>query len=424
MFTRSESISSHAQTRFVHEALDTSQQQIRLLRLQAEEYEAPNDLTPKLIDCEICHFNLETIPPYRAISYTWGDPDTTIVITVNKRQFHVRDNLWDFLDVARDEFQGQWLWIDALCIDQENVGERNHQVQLMKNIFSGAQAVVSWLGSAADESDIFMELVECYAVYLTKQVSPLLLPMDEPVMDIYEISFGWQWKLGLEDKENDPIKRSLLHLLGKSQGAIQAFLNRPYWQRIWIVQEVRFAQAHFIMCGRQTTTSTNLNTFITQMKKSIDLIFRRNPNSTIKENLWFPYPYAVLNPPVALTEFSLSNVVRTYRGSQCTDIRDRVYGIMSLVNERTRIPVDYSKSTFELFFMTLGKVIQTEWGHESKDAKEFPDELKKALGLDDTAVNPNFVRLFVQCGIKYRPRLLTLEKWLEIVERRKRRDGS
>lgn len=86
---------------------------------------------------------------------------------------------------------------------------------------------------------------------------------------------------------------------------------------------------------------------------------------------------------------------------------------ISLVNQHTTIPTDYSKSTLELFFRTLDKAIQTEWAHETKNATTIPDELRKALGLDDTAVHPNFVRCFVPCGIKFQTRILTLEKWFE-----------
>lgn len=412
-------MSSHTQTPFVHQGLDMSQQQIRLLRLQAGRYESPDDLTPRLIECEIRHFNFETHPPYRAVSYTWGDPDTTIAIILNGYQYHVRDNLWQFLDVARDKFENKWLWIDALCIDQENVGERNHQVQLMRDIFSGALKVVSWLGSAAEESDAFMELVECYSAYsrLGDTFAPKTTFLAPPTSKPGEktLATGSQKTVSCvtKDSEHRTTEQRLSRLFGRSEWAISAFLHRPYWQRIWIVQEVRFAKSHLIMCGRRTASSSDLNHFITQMKERVA--------ETAQSKYWSPYPYAVLNPPSTLTEFSLSNVIRTYRNSKCSDLRDRVYGIMSLVNERTTIPIDYSKSTFELFFVTLGKVIQTEWGHETKDAKEFPDQLRKALGLDDTAVNPDFVRLFVQCGIKYRPRLLTLERWLEIVERRKKR---
>jgi hypothetical protein len=97
---------------------------------------------------------------------------------------------------------------------------------------------------------------------------------------------------------------------------------------------------------------------------------------------------------------------------------------MSLVNERAAIPVDYGKSAFELYFITLAKIIQTEWGHETTVTEKYTDELRGALGLG-TEIDTTFVRLFVQCGIKYRPRLLTLEKWLEIVDRRrKRKDAS
>lgn len=81
-----------AQDRAIHRGLDPSQQQIRLLKICAGN--------PSIIKCELRHFNFATLPPYRAVSYTWGDPDYTTAIVLNGFSFYVRENLWDFLHVA------------------------------------------------------------------------------------------------------------------------------------------------------------------------------------------------------------------------------------------------------------------------------------------------------------------------------------
>jgi Heterokaryon incompatibility protein (HET) len=105
----------------------------------------------EVIKCKIRPFNFEAQPPYRALLYTLGDPETTIDIYLNGVQFCVRGNLWHFLNVARDKQSGHdkskrtWLWIDAICIDRDNLVERNREVQFMKKIFGGAEEVMSWI---------------------------------------------------------------------------------------------------------------------------------------------------------------------------------------------------------------------------------------------------------------------------------------
>jgi len=88
---------------------------------------------------------------YMCLSYAWGDPQNHRTIRVNGKSFKVRRSLWKFLNIARHTLYDTFLWIDALCIDQENTSERNHQVQQMGRIYSGAETVLTWLG---DDTEI------------------------------------------------------------------------------------------------------------------------------------------------------------------------------------------------------------------------------------------------------------------------------
>jgi hypothetical protein len=108
---------------------------------------------------------------YTALSYAWGPPDAGKSISIGGKPFRVRKNLWDFLNEActrgtftrkttftgedwRNVFPGTYvpkgkqvqLWIDAICIDQSQVEERNHQVAMMGKIYSRAYEVLVWLG--------------------------------------------------------------------------------------------------------------------------------------------------------------------------------------------------------------------------------------------------------------------------------------
>ncbi|OAL05129.1 hypothetical protein IQ06DRAFT_242916, partial [Phaeosphaeriaceae sp. SRC1lsM3a] len=83
---------------------------------------------------------------YQAVSYTWGDPPADHVIELNGTSFSVLRNLWAFLHQARANRVTGYLWIDAICIDQTTIAERNHQVGMMGDIYYSASNVIVWLG--------------------------------------------------------------------------------------------------------------------------------------------------------------------------------------------------------------------------------------------------------------------------------------
>ena len=91
---------------------------------------------------------------YEALSYEWGVPGQSSFVEVNGRRHRIQRNLFAFLKVLRSTNDVRVLWADAICIDQSDVGERNQQVAIMRDIFKEAERVLSWLGVAAEGSDL------------------------------------------------------------------------------------------------------------------------------------------------------------------------------------------------------------------------------------------------------------------------------
>jgi hypothetical protein len=83
---------------------------------------------------------------YEALSYVWGDSRKTQPICVDGHQFPVTVNLRAALKCLRGRFLERIIWVDAVCINQENLEEREQQVQLMAKIYSKAHRVIVWLG--------------------------------------------------------------------------------------------------------------------------------------------------------------------------------------------------------------------------------------------------------------------------------------
>jgi hypothetical protein len=113
--------------------------------------------------------------PYEALSYAWGDPTERQRIYVQDVQHQasisdvllyldVTTNLYAALQRLRDNIFPRLMWVDALCIDQENLQERATQVQFMVKIYLYATRVIVWLGAEADDSTSALVAIEDTAV--------------------------------------------------------------------------------------------------------------------------------------------------------------------------------------------------------------------------------------------------------------------
>lgn len=139
---------------FQHARLDLRTGSLRLLEVLPLDHSG-------LVRCKIRHATTDA--RYTCVSYVWGPPNETLYIYIDGKRFHVRRNIYEFLQTVNSQIAlkledhggagllnfhdtAQSLWIDALCIDQGRNDEKNHQVQQMGTIFSTAERVIAWMG--------------------------------------------------------------------------------------------------------------------------------------------------------------------------------------------------------------------------------------------------------------------------------------
>lgn len=154
---------------FSYEPLDTSRRSLRLIEVlpftEGQE-----------VECRIQHALLSDTESsdsgYNALSYAWGDQSasTKQTISLNGKKFRLGYNLYRFLVFAAKTLGNvrNSLWIDAICINQEDTTERNHQVQQMGDIYRGAQTVFVWLGLEA-ETQLKEQRVRNFLCHLLKE---------------------------------------------------------------------------------------------------------------------------------------------------------------------------------------------------------------------------------------------------------------
>jgi hypothetical protein len=129
--------------------------ELRLLTLQRGTKE-------KILRCRIQHKppSTDTVDSgYTALSYTWGRPTAEKPIIIDDCLHYVTDNLEIALQSLRMENEDLVLWIDAICINQKDIAERNKHVKVMKEVYEQAKSVLIWLGPSADDSHLAMQTI-------------------------------------------------------------------------------------------------------------------------------------------------------------------------------------------------------------------------------------------------------------------------
>ena len=255
------------------------------------------------------HVRLVDNPKYTALSYRWGRQLYIWSIFINDINAQVTDNLyWCLHDLYYQDI-GACLWVDAICIDQSNTEERNHQVTLMQDIYSIAENVLVWLG---------LEDIR------TTRAFRIFQKVESAYFD-------------------DIVIQDIVHLL-----------ENRYWCRTWIVQEFLLAKEILLMCGKHVAPCTdllstleNVNSYkptpeITQSSAYRLCVAR---SRLLSSGRWRPFD-------------NLYDLLSTYGETQCSDVRDRIFGLLSLYDQSAvaagaRLKPDYSLSVEQLFFRTL-----------------------------------------------------------------------
>ncbi|PVH77386.1 HET-domain-containing protein, partial [Cadophora sp. DSE1049] len=96
--------------------------------------------------CQIIHVPLASAPPYESISYCWGTDPPSKSVVIDGKSMKVLDSVNEVLHYRRSFRQEKLLWIDSVCINQNDEAEKGEQIQLMRTIFSEAVGVLAWLG--------------------------------------------------------------------------------------------------------------------------------------------------------------------------------------------------------------------------------------------------------------------------------------
>ncbi|PMD67720.1 HET-domain-containing protein [Hyaloscypha bicolor E] len=266
----------------------------RLLRLMpCEDETAP-------IQCQLFNYDLQKSSGrphrYEALSYVWGSSDKRQSLVIDgsePRDLAITANLHNALSRLRDHSFERVLWADSVCINQEDEPEKKRQIQLMAKIYGQADRVVVYLGEAADNSDQALEDIRAAA-------------------------------------ENESTTSLISN---KSQEAILKLLERPWFRRIWVLQEVALARNILIMCG---STEINGYTFCSGFN-NMELPYKDGPALQLIRSMVYLIRGAIFRPKYTVNPtnglLSLGELIDMYHAREATQRHDKVYALLSMSSD-------------------------------------------------------------------------------------------
>ncbi|KAH8651614.1 heterokaryon incompatibility protein-domain-containing protein [Tricladium varicosporioides] len=322
---------------FRYQPLSSSEARFRVLSLLPG-----NDSDP--IHCKLSEESVEgSVNQYEALSYLWGNPKQTEIITIDDCKLGVTANVLSALQHLRLKDQTRRLWIDAICINQDDMVERGRQVQVMEMIYRNAQMVVIWLGLGERKVN----------------ESSLGLSDDEATgSEGGEDAFTLASRAEASEGDSSDL---MIHLFDTARSGwadlCQIFLH-DYWKRTWIIQELALAAKAVVMRGEATCTWSALsklqrlvrnNRIFIDLYRSEFFVFT-DPMNVISNALPASID-SILSPRGHEKSTGLLELLQRFRSSQATNPRDKVYGMLGLAEEAFKedLKVDYSKGVAEIY---------------------------------------------------------------------------
>jgi hypothetical protein len=315
---------------------------IRVLRISSPPTQIDIEITLRVISLNDSH-------AYDCLSYTWGDPqgpslseekmtaETTEKIYSQDHFIEVSQNCLHALRrLSGDLHRQPWIWIDAICIDQKSPEEKNEQIPLMGEIYKNACDVIVWLGQEDEGTK--------YAQKLLRGLSRVTLSPETLASQAYNVDPNQAWEqleevsitMGLDDAGPDEW-RNLAH-----------FLQRIWFSRVWVVQEVFFSRRPpRVFIGEQSLEwDEMMNSMEILAKTHLDTVLKAyisilenqemsgtNANATagiVDNRLANARIFGIMHTKKKNLDFRLDQLLYYTRYFNASVPKDHIYGIQGL----------------------------------------------------------------------------------------------
>jgi hypothetical protein len=311
--------------------------EIRVIAFDDEERTSPT------IHLKLQHIKRPSVdsssPPYHCLSWTWGQGEQDRLVLIDKSPFYVSRNLHDALHHLRSDASFSdpsfLLWIDMVCINQSNDGEKNIQVVRMRDTYEDARKVIVWLGDYPERREATGEV----ASFLSDHIPPI------PDGQTY---VGPKPEYLLE-RRNAAVLRSLC----------QDVLRRPWWWRMWVIQEVALGRSILVLCDGHHLSWEHL-VYTTQWIKILNISMLKpaaqgqDDTNPYLPNIDFKAMYRYKHVFAGDVDLPILELLQNASSCLATNPKDMIYSVLGLAtdiessnrpNNENKLVVDYSEET-------------------------------------------------------------------------------
>ncbi|KAI0387889.1 HET-domain-containing protein [Hypomontagnella monticulosa] len=295
------------------------------------------------IECLLHQIPLDEVRIFYVLSYVWGDPNQTETIIVEGQPRIITKNLHEALHQFRERpydigYPEDYFWIDAICINQEDNDERSVQVPRMMEIYHAGHVVV-WLGPVNEPpaDNLLKRLLR------KVRSSRASISRDEAVEILFKkTSTMWiDWE-PVDEDDNIILDEEFGDAYGAVVLAAADILQRPWFERVWTIQEACLDTYPNVYVGRHSVYLENFikmfkylateHKFLYLCSGSMRMVALNRIDDLYKSSL---FDWAD-NPRKSEIAEVLSKVIRVAGKKSCSDPRDQVYGLLGLLRYLTK----------------------------------------------------------------------------------------
>ncbi|KAJ2976548.1 hypothetical protein NUW58_g8055 [Xylaria curta] len=193
----------------------------------------------------------DVVEPFEALSYVWGSGDDALEVEIlgddetnrpddeqqQRQTISITQNLAVALQHIRYRDEPRVLWIDAICINQDNLSEKSHQVAFMGEVYKHARQVIIWLGPEADNSDRALEVLDEIGSQVTVDWANFTM---SPTPRARDATLG---------QKLEPFPS---YFTEHDADAVEALWARAWFERVWVRQEIALARSAIFQAGHKS----------------------------------------------------------------------------------------------------------------------------------------------------------------------------
>lgn len=262
---------------------------------------------------------------YIAVSYAWEDPAPIGSLGLRDgRSLPLSRTLAALFDRLRKLGQGFNVWVDALCIDQQNIIERERQVALMRQVYSAATFVLVWLGPADAGSEAAFRVMNSRRDFRW--------PAD------------WDSAGGTALSDLD---------------AVLLFLARPWFQRTWVIQEFTLNRQLAIMCGGDTVEYPVFHNALCAIWAYFEGLGDYGRDHPAVRGLWNSTRLLFVRRQYqACGKVDFERLLEAAHHCEASDPRDMVFGFFGIADRALALPMpSYTASVEDVYLRTAEAVL-------------------------------------------------------------------